>query len=136
MTHAIISALLVAALSASLSIAAPAAHTSSAAEQAESARSAATVPNHSLTGVVKSVDATTLVITRAGKSPGEMTFVLTPATHRDGPIVVGAAIQVRFRVEGRTQIATALRAAPAKPRADQQSHGPDRGPSYLRKIRL
>lgn len=81
---------------------------------AEAPQSAA-VPNHTMTGVVKSVDATRLVITRAGKSPGEMTFELSSATEREGPIVVGATIQVRFRTEGRTPVATAVLAPPPKP---------------------
>jgi hypothetical protein len=64
--------------------------------------------NHALSGVVKSVDATTLVVTRAGKSPTEMTFVLSPSTHRDGDIGVGASVQVRFRTERDTHVATAV----------------------------
>ena len=91
-----------------------------AADQASSSSSRTTtaVPTHALSGVVKSVEATTLVITRAGKSPSEMTFVLSPSTHRDGPIGVGATIQVRFRTEGRTRVATAILATPPKPRTD------------------
>ena len=84
--------------------------------QAESPQSTAAVPSHALSGVVKSIDATRLVITRAGKNRGEMTFVLSPATEREGPISVGATVQVRFRTEGRTQVATAVLATPPKPR--------------------
>jgi hypothetical protein len=72
------------------------------------------VSNHALSGVVKSVDATTLVVTRAGKSPGEMTFVLSPSTHRDGAIGVGATVQVRFRTEQDTHVATAILATASK----------------------
>jgi hypothetical protein len=72
------------------------------------------VPTHALSGVVKFVDSTRLVITRAGKNPGEMTFVLSPTTHREGPISVGATIQVRFRTEGHTRVATAILASPPK----------------------
>ena len=75
------------------------------------------VPNHAVSGVVKSVDATTLVISRAGKAPGQMTFVVTPSTERDGPIVVGAMVQVRFLVRGRTQVATAILATRKKEHA-------------------
>lgn len=91
---------------------------SASGKSTESPRSTTAVPNHALSGVVKSVDATRLVITRAGKNPGEMTFVLSPATHREGPIGVGAPIQVRFRIEGPNQVATAILAVPPKPRAD------------------
>jgi hypothetical protein len=41
-----------------------------------------------------------------------MTFVLSPSTQREGPIVVGATIQVRYRVEGRAQIGMAIIALP------------------------
>jgi hypothetical protein len=74
-------------------------------------------PNHASSGVVKSVDATSLLITRAGKHPAEMTFVLTDSTHRDGPIDVGARVQVRFRTDGSTRIATAILAVPPKQHA-------------------
>ena len=72
------------------------------------------VSNHALSGVVKSVDATTLVVTRAGKSPGEITFVLGPSTHRDGVIGIGATVQVRFRTERDAYIATAVLATASK----------------------
>ncbi len=73
------------------------------------------VSNHTLNGVVTSVDGTRLVVTRASRNPGgEMTFVLTSATHRDGPIGVGATVQVRFRTDGRTQVATAVMATSPK----------------------
>lgn len=86
----------------------------SASTPAQSARSTTAVPNHALHGVVKSVDATTLVITRAGKSPSEMTFVLSPSTYRDGVIGVGATVQVRFRTEGDIHLATAVLATAPK----------------------
>jgi len=77
-------------------------------------QSAAVLSGHALSGVVKSVDATRLVIRRAGKNPGEMTFVLSPTTLREGPIAVGTTVQVRFRTEGRTRVATAILSIPPK----------------------
>lgn len=68
-------------------------------------------------GVVKSVDAATLVITRTGKAHGEMTFALNPSTHREGAVAVGAPVSVRYRKEGKTYIATAIRVQPPKPQA-------------------
>ena len=65
-------------------------------------------------GVVKSVDAAMLVITRSGEGSHEMTFVLRPTTLREGPLGVGARVQVRFRTEGRTQVATAILATARK----------------------
>jgi hypothetical protein len=67
--------------------------------------------------VVKFVDARRLVVTRAGKNPAEMTFVLLPTTHREGTIGVGATVQVRFRADGRTQVATAVLATQPKQHA-------------------
>jgi hypothetical protein len=87
---------------------------SSSNKPTESPRSTTAVPNHALSGVVKSVDATRLVIARPGKNPGEMTFVLSPTTEREGAITVGAPVQIRFRTEGRTQVATAIRVTPSK----------------------
>jgi hypothetical protein len=55
-----------------------------------------------------------LIIARAGKNPGEMTFVLSQSTQLEGPIGVGATVQVRFRTEGHTQVATAILATPSK----------------------
>lgn len=86
---------------------------------ATTSRPTTPVPSHALSGVVKSVSSTRLVITRAGRNPGEMTFVLSATTHREGPITVGATIQVRFRTEGDTQVATAILATPAKRTAAQ-----------------
>ena len=69
---------------------------------------------HATTGVVKSIDATTLVITRPGKKAQEMTFVLDPSTHREGTVAVGSTVSVRYREQGNTHIASALMARPAK----------------------
>ena len=65
-------------------------------------------PSHVTTGVVKSINATTLVMTRSGKGNGEMTFEVNTFTRRDGTIEVGAPVSVRYREEGKNHIATAL----------------------------
>jgi hypothetical protein len=85
-------------------------------QAAQSSQSKAPVPNHALSGVVKSLDASRLVITRGSKNLDELTFVLNQTTQREGPIDVGAKVQVRFRTEGRTLIATAILAIAPKPR--------------------
>ena len=77
----------------------------------------APVASHATTGIVKSVDATTLVITRSGKKVSEMTFVLNPSTHRDGTIEVGSSVSVRYREDGKTNVATAITAQHPKPQA-------------------
>lgn len=88
-----------------------------AAKQSASAAkrsSNAAVPSHATTGVVKSVDQTTLVITRSGKHAGEMTFALNPSTNRGGTVEVGSSVSVRYREEGKTYVATAVTAQHAK----------------------
>ena len=62
---------------------------------------------HATRGVVKSIDATTLVISRP-KDRGDITFKLNSMTQRDGKIVVGSTIAVRYREEGKDHIATAI----------------------------
>src|SRR5262245_1172599 len=61
---------------------------------------------HATRGVVKSLDETMLVIARSGR--GDMSFVLRPSTRREGMIGVGSAVSVRYREEGKTNIATAV----------------------------
>jgi hypothetical protein len=115
MGHGITTALRVGALSAVLLAGGAAASQASSPDTPAQSHPATTaVSNHALSGVVKSVDATTLVVTRAGKSPGEMTFVLSPSTHRDGVIGIGATVQVRFRTERDTYVATAVLAIASK----------------------
>ena len=75
------------------------------------------VPTHATKGVVKSIDASTLVITHKGKTSGDMTFALNPATHLQGSVAVGASVDVRYREDGKTYVATAVTAQPSKPQA-------------------
>ena len=75
------------------------------------------VASHATTGVVKSMDAGTLVITRSGKPGGEMTFVMNPSTHKEGAVAVGSTVSVRYREDGKTYVATAITAKPTKQQA-------------------
>jgi hypothetical protein len=79
--------------------------------------SSTNVASHATTGVVKSMDAGALVITRSGKQGGEMTFVLNPSTHKEGAVAVGSTVSVRYREDGKTYIATAITAKPTKQQA-------------------
>jgi hypothetical protein len=74
----------------------------------------ATAPGHATTGVVKSIDEKTLVITRPGKKEHEMTFALNPSTQREGTVAVGSTVSVRYQEEGKTHVASALMVHPAK----------------------
>ena len=74
----------------------------------------ATAASHSVKGVVKSIDASSLVITKSGKAGGDMTFTLNADTKRDGAPAVGSPVSVRYRSEGGSMVATAVSAQPAK----------------------
>jgi len=65
-------------------------------------------PTHATRGVVKSVDDSSLVITRHGKKPEDMTFTLNGSTHKEGAVAVGAPVSVRYQESGKTYIATAV----------------------------
>lgn len=64
--------------------------------------------SHSTTGTVKSVDATTLTITRPSGTVKEMTFTINDATKKQGAIAAGASVEVRYKTEGKTNVATAV----------------------------
>jgi hypothetical protein len=72
----------------------------------------APVPDHSMSGVVKSMDRTKLVISRPGKIPVEMTFTVNPSTQKEGVIAVGSKVQVRFRGDAHSAVATAIVVTP------------------------
>ena len=95
------------------------AQTTPKAQQAPATKHISThaVPTHATKGIVKSVDASTLVITRKGKTGGEMTFALNPATHLQGTVAVGTSVDVRYREDGKTYVATAITAQQPKPQA-------------------
>jgi len=79
----------------------------------------ALIATHATKGVVKSVDSTSLVITRFATTGGDMGFVLNQATKREGDVVVGSIVQVRYRREKQGQVATAIRVEePQRPPTD------------------
>jgi hypothetical protein len=79
-----------------------------------SASKSASTATHSVEGVVKSVDASSLVITKSGKKGGEMSFKLDPATQRDGSITTGSPVSIRYRMDGSSMVATAVNAEAPK----------------------
>src|SRR5690349_14788198 len=80
---------------------------STAAASSSTAKPAAAA-SHSVKGVVKSMDASSLVITKSGKSGGDMTFTVNADTKKDGAPAVGSNVSVRYRTEGSTNVATAV----------------------------
>ncbi len=71
-------------------------------------------PTHATSGVVKSVDDSMLVITKGGKKPEDMTFVLNASTHKEGAVAAGAPVSVRYHEDGKTHVATAVTVEQAK----------------------
>ena len=65
------------------------------------------VGTHATRGVVRTIDASTMVIARAGNR-GIMTFSVTSSTHREGVVVVGSTVSVRYREDGKNHVATAI----------------------------
>jgi len=63
---------------------------------------------HATRGIVKTVNDTTLVLTRTAGTGHEMAFVLDPATERVGMLEVGSTVDVRYHTESKRHIATAV----------------------------
>ncbi|HET7221481.1 MAG TPA: hypothetical protein VFJ02_25670 [Vicinamibacterales bacterium] len=111
-----------AALAAALSVApvialAAAQTTPPAASSAKRPAAKPAVATKSTSGVVKSMDATTLVITHQGKKAAEETFTLDPSTQKEGNVQVGATVSVHYKTEGKTKMATAIMAQQPKAQA-------------------
>lgn len=80
----------------------------------------APIPTHAVRGVVKSISAFYLaIVTGSGKKARDVTFVLGPTTERDGEVTIGATVSVRYRMEGRRLVATAVSAQSEKQHAAQ-----------------
>lgn len=62
---------------------------------------------HATRGMVRAIDANTMVIARAGNR-GIMTFVLTSSTQWEGVIAAGCTVSVRYREDGKNHVATAI----------------------------
>ena len=65
--------------------------------------------SHAVRGRVKSIGATSLVITGCSAKRGDLAFVLDALTLREGAIAVGVTVSVRCRTEGNTLLATAAK---------------------------
>jgi len=77
-------------------------------------QSKAKAATHSTSGVVQSVNDTTLVVAKVGKNAGKNateTFQLNTATVKHGEVVVGAKVGVRYVTDGGQNVATAITVA-------------------------
>ena len=86
---------------------APAKKTASKEAAAQKPAKASTA-THSVSGVVKTTDDSSLVITKGGK---DETFVVNSSTQKTGAIAVGAHVSVHYTVDGSTKTATAIAAS-------------------------
>ena len=71
----------------------------------------ATMASHSTSGVVKTSDDASLVITKGGK---DQTFVVNSSTQKQGTIEAGTHVSVHYTMDGKSMVATAIAAQPAK----------------------
>jgi hypothetical protein len=83
-------------------------------------RAGALMPTHAIRGIVRSIADSSMTIAGCGRrKTGELTFVLLPATHREGLPSVGGTVSVRYRREGDRLVATAISAQPEKPQSSR-----------------
>ena len=83
-------------------------------------------PTASAKGVIKSTDATTLVIAHSATKGPEQTFVLDSSTVKHGDLTVGATADVKYRVaEDGKKVATVVtveaKKGPAKSKSAKKS---------------
>jgi hypothetical protein len=74
------------------------------------------IATHATRGVVKSIGATSLLITRLAMKGRDAVFLLNPATQIEGRVTVGSRVEVRYRIKQRQQVATAIRGSGATAR--------------------
>jgi len=84
------------------------------APQASSSAKKSTPASHTVKGTVKSLDNSSLVLSHKG---GDMTFVVDNSTAKTGRPAVGSEVSVKYHTEGKTNMATAITAQPAKQQA-------------------
>ena len=68
---------------------------------------------HTAQGVVKSMDASSLVLTE--KSKKDVTFVVDASTKKEGDVAVGSTVHVTYKDDASQHFATDIKAASAKP---------------------
>lgn len=71
-------------------------------------------PTHATNGIIKSADATSIVIMKTAKDTKTTTFTLNAATVTKGALTPGARVEIRYRAEGTQSIATAVTATVSK----------------------
>ena len=93
----------------------PAATTTKTKAKSDSKPAAGTV--YSAKGVVKSLDASTLVLTEKSskkKKSHDVHFVVDASTQKDANIAAGSTVQVKYHNDAKKHVATEIRAGSAK----------------------
>lgn len=91
-----------------MGFAAPARQSSATARKTTAAAPAA-VATHATKGTITSMDATSLVVTHSASGKSKpMTFVLDDSTQRKGSLAIGSKVEVRYRAEGKSNVAMAV----------------------------
>ena len=109
----------VVALSAAATVLAQTTHP--AGKTAQAAAPAKKIASHSTSGTVKSIDSTTLVITHGKK---DMTFSVNSSTQKEGSVDTGSHVTVRYTMDGKNMVATAITGQAAKPVASKTTSKP------------
>jgi hypothetical protein len=98
---------------------------STAAATTTAAKKPAKPVTASAKGVVKSTDATSLVIAHSSTKGPDQSFVLDSSTEKHGDLAVGSTVDVKYRVEDGKKIATVVtveaKKAPAKSKSTKKS---------------
>lgn len=79
---------------------------------ASAVKKAAAPASHTVKGTVKSLDNSTLVLSR--KKGSDMTFAVDSSTAKQGSPAVGSDVSVRYHAEGKAMMATAITTQPVK----------------------
>ena len=69
---------------------------------------------HATSGVVKTINDSSLVISKSATKGPETTFVVNSSTQKEGNVAVGSMVDVRYTSDGKTKTATAVTVHEAK----------------------
>ena len=90
------------------------AQSTTSSKPAAAAKAVSTPKAHEATGVVKSVNATSLVIARGGSNGKPMAFDISPSATREGVPEIGSSVSIRYHEDGKKNVATDIAVKPVK----------------------
>jgi hypothetical protein len=86
-----------------------------AAKSTAAKKAPAAPATHATSGVVKTINDTSLVISKSATKGPETSFVVNSSTQKEGNVAVGSMVDVRYTSDGKTKTATAVTVHEAKP---------------------